>query len=203
MSDYAMKKKSVSHLIASFTIAAAGLGLGGCASFNTNVDPNNCTAQNISLMRIPFIMEIGGQGRASFKKTCEEGFNIGAIPMLGQKPDGTLAPASIIIFHKIYFEELLVALQNKIDNTLPDDIKIDPEIIRLTEIKTFADYFLGSLSGGRLNATMLKTMYDMKFTNPDLVNLDGTLKPIEEKKSIPEERFRCIGGGIIRRCSPN
>lgn len=197
-------QNSITRLIASFTVAAAGLGLGGCASFNTNVNTDNCTEQNTGAVGIPLIMEIGGQGKASFKKTCQAGYNIGVIPLLGQKPDGTLAPASIIIFHKKYFEDLLGAIQNKINTTPPDDVATDTEIKKLSETKIFADYFLGTLSGDRLNPAILKTMYDMKIINPDLVNPDGTLKPAEEKpapQETPQDKFICKGE-VIRKCAP-
>lgn len=202
MSCYLMQN-SVTRLIASFTVAAAGLGLGGCASFGTNINTDNCTEQDSASVGIPLMMEIGGQGKATFKKTCQAGYNIGVIPMLGQRPDGTLAPASIIIFHKKYFEELLPAIENKINTTPPDDVPKDPEIKRLSETKTFADYFLDALSGGRLNTAILKTMFDQKIIDPSLINSDGTLKPIETTLTEPpEEKFNCSGNGIKRICTP-
>jgi hypothetical protein len=205
MSYYAMQN-SVARLAVKFSVAASALALSACASFNTNVNTDNCTEQDIGAVGIPLVMEIGGQGKASFKKTCQAGYHIGVVPMLGQKQDGTLAPASIIIFHKKYFEELLVSLQNKINTTPPDDVPTDPKIKELTETKTFADHFLGTLSGGRLNAAILKTMYDKKIINPDLINPDGTLKPVEENPTPPQapqqEKFVCSGDSIIRKCTP-
>lgn len=188
-------QNSVTRLIKIFTIAAAGFGLGGCASFGTTVNTDNCTEQDGGSVKIPFIMEIGGQGKATFKNTCQAGYNIGVLPMVGQKPDGTLAPASIIIFHKKYFEGLVGAIEDKVNTTPPDDIKTDPDIKRLSETKTFADYFLSSISGGRLNAAILKTMYVEKIIDPSLVNKDGTLKP--------PEKFICVGNSIQRICKPS
>lgn len=182
-------QNSITRLIKIFTIAAAGFGLGGCASFGTTVNTDNCTEQDGGSVKIPFIMEIGGQGKATFKNTCQAGYNIAVLPMIGQKPDGTLAAASIIMFHKKYFEGLVGAIEDKVNTTPPDDIK------RLSETKIFADYFLGSLSGGRLNAAILKTMYVEKIINPSLINQDGTLKP--------PEKFICEGNSIQRICKPS
>lgn len=194
MSCYVMQK-SFASLISSFTIAAACFGLGGCASFGTSVNPDNCTEQDTGSLKIPLFIEFGGQGKAIFKETCQAGYNIGILPMIGQRPEGTLAPASIIMFHQKYSEDLVGAIEDKVNTTPPDDIKTDPEIKRLSETKTFADYFLRSLSGDRLNAAILKTMFNEKIINPSLVNQDGTLMK-------PQENFNCKGEGIQRTCTP-
>ncbi len=191
-------QKSLTHAFFVASTFGTSLGLSGCASFNTNVNPDSCIQQSSGFVGIPFIMEIGGKGSATFNKNCEKGRNLAAVPMLGQSQDGNLAPASIIIFYKQYFEELMGKI-----NKLSSD-----EVIPDLEIKNFTDHFLKSLSNGRLNANMLKTMYDEKITNLNLVNPDGTLKLVEKsvttRSSGPSSKFTCKPNGeIFLTCFPN
>jgi hypothetical protein len=175
-------QKSFASLISRFTIATACFGLGGCASFGTTVNLDNCTERDTGSLKIPLFIQFGRQGEATFKNTCQAGYNIGILALIGQRPDGTLAPASIIMFHKKYSD-----LERAIENG-------EDRITGLSETKAFADHFLGSLSGGRLNAAILKTMYSENIIDPSLVNQDGTLKP--------KEKFICEGKGLQRTCTP-
>lgn len=206
MQDYGMLK-SAKRLSVSLSFAAATGAMSGCASFATHVNESNCTQQSRASFGIPFILEFGGAGSGTFNKNCETGYNIGVVPMLGQKPDGTLAPPSIIIFYKKYFEELDFLLKEKISKSTPEEAENDPDIKRLSEIKKFADYFLRSLSGGRLDAEKLRILYDNKITNPDLINPDGTIRSVEDPQSPTSEKAKpkyiCVNNGTFRTCIPN
>lgn len=184
----------IPHRLINAFLLAAPIALGGCASTTPVVDKNTCNSWDESSLRIPLITDILVKDKAVNNASCNRGRMIGYSALLGQYPDGTLHPASLITWNNSY--QKLIREISAYNPQEIRDAKTQREFNALAQTRTFADHFIREASHGLVTSPIAKSMFEMKLTDPKLFTPDGKYSPPAKKDLL------CTGTGMYRICKP-